>query len=230
MNILLVDDQVHIREMIEIYLKNEGYEVDHANNGLEGYEMLKKQHYDFLILDLMMPVMTGEELVMKLRGEGNTIPIIILSAKGQDMDRITCLTLGADDYIVKPFNPLEVIARMKAMVRRGQYLQTQQKQSIGNILTYQGLEINKDARTIVFESNPLHATPTEFDILVLLLENQGLVLSGEQIYQRIWKDDYIPSLNTVMVHIRNIRDKVEKATGQKIIQTVWGVGYKIEKV
>lgn len=228
--ILIVDDEKEIRDLVEIYLKNDGYNTIKASDGQEALEVLEKNDVDLIVLDVMMPKLDGIEACMKIREERNT-PIIMLSAKSEDMDKIFGLTTGADDYLTKPFNPLELLARVKSQLRRYIKLNnnvTQKKKD--NIIEIEDLTINIETHQIDISGKEVKLTPIEFDILALLAENRGKVFSIENIYESVWNESFIQSDNTVMVHIRKIREKLEENPRKpKYIKTVWGVGYKIEK-
>ncbi|GKU27151.1 response regulator transcription factor [Clostridium folliculivorans] len=228
--ILIVDDEKEIRDLVEIYLKNDGYDTIKASDGQEALEVLKKSDVDLIILDVMMPKLDGIEACMKIREERNT-PIIMLSAKSEDMDKIFGLTTGADDYLTKPFNPLELLARVKSQLRRYIKLNNnviQKKKD--NVIEIEDLTINIETHQIDINGKEVKLTPIEFDILALLAENRGKVFSIENIYESVWNESFIQSDNTVMVHIRKIREKLEENPRKpKYIKTVWGVGYKIEK-
>ncbi|SFI69208.1 MULTISPECIES: response regulator transcription factor [unclassified Bacillus (in: firmicutes)] len=227
--ILVVDDEKEIRDLITIYLKNEGYKVLQAGDGEEGLELLKKNEVHLIVLDIMMPKIDGIHMCMKVR-EIAEMPIIMLSAKTQDMDKILGLTTGADDYVTKPFNPLELIARIKSQLRRymkmsgGVSMQSENEIEIGD------MKINIATYEVIVANQVVKLTPREFLVLELLARNQGMVLSAEQIYERVWKEQSFQSDNTVMVHIRKIREKIEENPRKpRYIKTVWGVDYKIEK-
>jgi len=226
--ILIVDDEKEIRKLITIYLKNEGYEVLQAGDGEEGLEIVKKRDVHLIVLDIMMPKIDGIHMCMKVR-EIAEMPIIMLSAKTQDMDKILGLTTGADDYVAKPFNPLELIARIKSQLRRymkmsGTSVQDENEIEIGD------MKINIVTRQVIIANKEAKLTPREFEVLELLARNQGMVLNAAQIYERVWKEPAFQSDNTVMVHIRKIREKIEAIPRKpRYIKTVWGVGYKIEK-
>lgn len=225
--ILIVDDEKEIGNLIEIYLKNDGYCVMKAFNGVEALRVLESEHIDLIILDIMMPQMDGIQACMKIREEKN-MPIIMLSAKSQDMDKILGLTSGADDYMTKPFNPLELVARVKSQLRRYTRLNTPRVEKADEI-EVDGLLINTATHEVRIDGKEVRLTPREFDILELLARNKGIVFSVEKIYERIWKEDFLESENTVMVHIRKIREKIEENPRKpQYIKTVWGVGYKIE--
>lgn len=225
--VLIVDDEKEISDLIGIYLKNEGYTVLKASDGLEALEVLKKNEVHLIILDIMMPKMDGIQACMRIREEKN-MPIIMLSAKSQDMDKIMGLSTGADDYVTKPFNPLELIARVKSQLRRYTRLNIPSEKKndeidIGN------LSINVATHEVIVDGKEVKLTPREFDILELLARNKGIVFSIEKIFESVWKEDYYESDNTVMVHIRKIREKIEvNPRKPQYIKTVWGVGYKFE--
>ncbi|WP_294187715.1 response regulator transcription factor [uncultured Clostridium sp.] len=232
--ILIVDDEKEIRDLIDIYLKGENYETLKAENGEEALKLLEENDVDLIILDIMMPKVNGIEACLKIR-EQREMPIIMLSAKSEDMDKILGLNTGADDYLTKPFNPLELVARVKSQLRRYKrfnrltsQLEMENKQE--NILEIDELIVNLETHEIFKEGKEIKLTPTEFDILVLLGENRGKVFSIENIYNSVWKQDFMQSDNTVMVHIRKVREKIEEdPRNPKYIKTVWGVGYKIDR-
>lgn len=225
--ILIVDDEKEIRDLIEIYLKNEGYTVLHAEHGEEALQIIKKKEVDLIILDVMMPQLDGIETCMKLREE-KSMPIIMLSAKSQDIDKITGLSIGADDYVTKPFNPLEVVARVKSQLRR-YYKLNHQSEEKANEIEIDELVIRIDTHQVLVRGIEVKLTPREFDILELLANSPGRVYSIEQIYEKVWKDSFFQSDNTVMVHIRKLREKIEvNPSKPRYIKTVWGVGYKLE--
>ena len=226
--ILIVDDEKEIRNLIAIYLKNEGYDILEASDGEEGLSLLKKHKVHLIVLDLMMPNVDGIEMCMKVR-EIAEMPIIMLSAKSQDMDKIVGLSIGADDYVTKPFNPLELIARIKSQLRR--YIKMDRLDSMNESEIEIGdLRINTDTHEVIVNNEKVKLTPREFSILELLARNQGIVMNAEQIYEKVWKEEAIQSENTVMVHIRKIRERIEtNPRNPQYIKTVWGVGYKIEK-
>lgn len=227
--ILLVDDEKEIIELIEIYLKNEGYELLKAPNGLAALELLQNHKVDLIILDVMMPKMDGIQACMKIREQNNT-PIIMLSAKSQDIDKIAGLSIGADDYVTKPFNPLVLIARVKSQLRRYKQFNTA-RPADENEIQIDDLIINFATHSVTVDDVPVKLTPREFAILKLLAVNRGIVLSMEKIYQDVWNEPFMESKNTVMVHIRKIREKIEKdSQNPKFIKTVWGIGYKMESL
>lgn len=226
--ILVVDDEKDIREIIEIYLMNEGYNIVLACDGIEALEKLKKEKIDLIILDIMMPKLDGIRTCLKIREE-KKMPIIMLSAKSDDSDKILGLNIGADDYIIKPFNPLELVARVKSQLRRITSF-SEVKEVNNEEICIDGLRINKANREVYVDDRNVRLTPREFDILELLASNRGRVLSTEQIYEKVWNEPFYNSENTVAVHIRNIREKIEiNPKEPKYIKLVWGVGYKIEK-
>lgn len=229
MSILIVDDEKEIADLIEVILKNEGYEVKKFyDSKLALLETEKNKNIDLAILDVMMPGMDGFSLCAKIR-ETYTYPIIMLTARVEDVDKITGLSIGADDYVTKPFNPLELLARVKAQIRRYKRYSVMGQPS-AELFESGGLLINRREHTVTLFEEPVILTPTEFEILWLLCENAGNVVSSEEIFETVWKEDYLDSNNTVMVHIRRIRDKLkEPPRNPKIIKTVWGVGYKVEK-
>jgi DNA-binding response OmpR family regulator len=225
-HILIVDDDKEIRHLISVYLENEGLETSQAKNALEALGKLEVQAFDLIILDIMMPEMDGIEACMKIREEQH-MPIIMLSAKSEDMDKIQGLTSGADDYMSKPFNPLELIARVKSHLRRYKKYNTE-SEADKNVIVIGSLEINTDTRLVYEGGKEIRLTPKEFDILELLARNKGIVMSVSKIYESVWKEDLLKSDNTVMVHITKIREKIEEDPKHPIyIKTIWGVGYKI---
>jgi DNA-binding response OmpR family regulator len=227
--ILIVDDEKEIAELIQIYLQNEGYETELAHNGEEALERFASSTFHAVVLDIMMPKLDGLEVCRRLRRD-QTVPILMLSAKAEDMDKIMGLMTGADDYMVKPFNPLELVTRIKSLLRRSfQYNTTPTAdKSSEHTLQIGPLKIDKSTHGVLVNGQPLHLTSTEFNILHLLASHPGRVFSAEDIFQHVWKEKYFESNNTVMVHISKLRDKLEQEAGDKLIVTVWGVGYKIE--
>ena len=226
MNILVCDDDKEIVEAIEIYLQQEGYHVLKAYDGEQALDMLKKNEVHLLIIDVMMPKLDGIRATLKIREE-SSIPIIILSAKSEDSDKILGLNIGADDYVTKPFNPLELVARVKSQLRR--YTQLSNV-SESNDTVYQvgGLMINDDLKEVTVDGELVKLTPIEYNILLLLVKNQGKVFSIEQIYENIWNEDAINADNTVAVHIRHIREKIEEKPSSPVsLVTVKGIGYKL---
>lgn len=232
--ILIVDDEKEIRDLVDIYLKGEGYETLKAENGEEALNLLEKEKVDLIILDIMMPKVNGIEACLKIREE-REMPIIMLSAKSEDMDKILGLNTGADDYLTKPFNPLELVARVKSQLRRYKKFNknSNEENTISNsenILEVEDIIINLETHEVFKDGVEIKLTPTEFDILVLLAENRGKVFSIENIYNSVWKQEFMQSDNTVMVHIRKVREKIEEDPRKpKYIKTVWGVGYKIDR-
>lgn len=228
-NILVCDDDREIVEAIEIYLSQEGYNVIKAYDGLEAIEILKKEDVQLLLIDVMMPKLDGLRATLKIR-EKSGIPIIILSAKTEDSDKVIGLDVGADDYITKPFNPLELIARVKSQLRRYTKLGTMAGQK-SNVYTVGGLEVNDDSKEVTVDGESVKLTPYEYKILLLLVKNQGRVFTIEQIYENVWEEEAIAADNTVAVHIRHIREKIEiNPKEPRYLKVVWGVGYKIEKM
>ncbi|MFF1994943.1 response regulator transcription factor [Bacillus mycoides] len=224
--ILIVDDDKEIRNLISVYLENEGLKTQKAEDAIEALELLEEKRFDLIILDVMMPNMDGIEACMKIREERN-MPIIMLSAKSEDIDKIQGLASGADDYLSKPFNPLELIARVKSQLRRFKKYNTNTDND-KSVLEIGDLTVNTDTRQIWIRGTEVRLTPKEFDILELLARNKGIVLSVAKIYEAVWKDAFYKSDNTVMVHITKIRDKIEADSKHPIyIKTVWGIGYKI---
>lgn len=227
-SILVVDDEKDIRDVIEIYLINDGFEVITAFDGLDALEKLKKNNIDLIILDIMMPKLDGIRTCMKIR-EDKKLPIIMLSAKSEDSDKILGLNIGADDYVVKPFNPLELVARVKSQIRRNISFNEPREENSDEICL-DGLLINTATREVFVDDKFVRLTPREFDILTVLASNMGRVLSTEQIYEKVWDEPFFNSDNTVAVHIRNIREKIEiNPKEPKYIKLVWGIGYKIDK-
>lgn len=229
-NILVCGDDKEIVDAIDIYLSQEGYHILKAYDGLQAIEIMKKEEVHLILLDIMMPNLDGIRATRKIR-ETSSVPIIMLSAKSEDVDKILGLNIGADDYITKPFNPLELIARVKSQLRR--YTQ------LGNLATEEkeavyvcgGLVVNDDLKTVTVDGEPVKLTPIEYNILVLLIKNQGKVFSIEQIYENIWNEEAIGADNTVAVHIRHIREKIEiNPREPRYLKVVWGIGYKIEKM
>ena len=229
--ILVCDDDKAIVEAIDIYLTQEGHHILKAYDGEEAIQILNNNPVDLLIIDIMMPKLDGIRATLKIR-EKNVLPIIILSAKSEDADKILGLNVGADDYVTKPFNPLELVARVKSQLRR--YTQLNPNRNTGqaakNEINIKGLSINKDNHKVVVYGEEIKLTPIEFDILYLLASNPGRVFSTDEIFEKVWNEKVYEANNTVMVHIRRLRGKMKEDTRQnKIITTVWGVGYKIEK-
>lgn len=228
--VLVCDDDKEIAEAIDIYLTQEGYEVFKAYDGQEALEVLKKESVDLLVIDVMMPRLDGIRATLKIREENN-IPIIILSAKSEDADKILGLNVGADDYVTKPFNPLELVARVKSQLRRYTQLGSTAQPAGEKIYATGGLMINDDLKEVTVDGEPVKLTPIEYNILLLLVRNQGKVFSIDQIYENIWNEDAIGVDNTVAVHIRHIREKIEiNPKEPRYLKVVWGVGYKVEKL
>ncbi|MFR2764412.1 MAG: response regulator transcription factor [Clostridium sp.] len=230
-NILVVDDEQEIADLVEIYLVSDGYKVFKASNAQDGLDILDKEDIHLCLLDIMMPGMNGLEMCKKIR-ETNNIPIIMLSAKSTDLDKILGLGTGADDYVVKPFNPLELTARVKSQLRRYTQLNPNSNvhETVKNEISIRGLTINKDNHKVTMYDEEVKLTPIEFDILYLLASNPGKVFSTDEIFEKVWNEKVYEANNTVMVHIRRLRGKMKEDERQdKIITTVWGVGYKIEK-
>lgn len=227
--ILVCDDDKEIVEAIEIYLTQEGYEVLKAYDGMEALKVLESEHVDLLVIDVMMPKLDGIRATLKIREENN-MPIIILSAKSEDADKILGLNIGADDYVTKPFNPLELIARVKSQIRRYTKLGSTVDTAQESVYTVGGLSVNDDLKEVTVDGEPVKLTPLEYSILLLLVKNQGKVFSISQIYEDIWNEDAIGVDNTVAVHIRHIREKIEiNPKEPRYLKVEWGVGYKIEK-
>lgn len=230
MSILVVDDDKEIADLVEIHLVSDGYQVFKANNAKEGMAILEKQDIKLVILDIMMPGVDGLNMCKNIR-ETSTIPIIMLSAKSSDLDKIIGLSTGADDYVIKPFNPLELTARVKSQLRRyTQFNPNSSENTIGKEIHLENLIINKENHKVIAYDKDVKLTPIEFDILYLLATNPGRVFSTDEIFERVWNEKMYEANNTVMVHIRRLREKIEMdSRNAQIIKTVWGVGYKIEK-
>ncbi|MGO4497767.1 response regulator transcription factor [Paenibacillus sp. 2RAB27] len=228
--VLVVDDDIDIQEAIEIYLRGEGMEVSKANNGLEALLLLEEKEFHLIILDIMMPKMDGIQATFKIREKCN-VPILMLSAKTEDMDKIMGLNVGADDYLTKPFNPLELIARVKSQLRRYTTLGPFGTEKTANEeLSVRGLVLNPVTKEVTVDGEEVRMTPTEFKILELLMVNKGRVFSIDDIYEKVWKDPAFNAENTVAVHVRRIREKIEiNPKDPKYLKVVWGVGYKMEK-
>ena len=232
-HILIVEDDKEILDGVGIYMKNQGYEVFKAQNGLEGLKILEKEEIHLAIIDIMMPIMDGITMTMKLR-EHYDFPVIMLSAKSEEIDKVTGLNIGADDYVTKPFAPMELMARVHSQLRRySRYLKLaagkRKEESGEHFYAVGGLELNEDTVEVTVDGNPVTLTPLEFKILALLMRNPGRVFSPDEIYERILNEKPIGT-ETIMVHIRNIRTKIEvNPKNPKYLKVVWGVGYKIEK-
>lgn len=226
-HILIVEDDKEIREGVEIYLRSQGYEVFQAADGVEGLKVLEWEEIHLAIVDIMMPRMDGIQMTMKLR-EKYDFPVIMLSAKSEEVDKITGLNLGADDYVTKPFTPMELMARVNSQLRR--YRKFMEKLEVKeNVHVIGGLEINEETVEVTVDGKPVKLTPIEYKILLLLAKNPGRVFSAEEIYERVWQEKAVGT-DTVMVHVRNIREKIElDPKNPKYLKVVWGVGYKIEK-
>ncbi len=227
--VLVVDDEKEIAELIEIYLSNEGYRVLKGYDATEAERILAENTVHLIILDIMMPGKDGMTLCRELRRHSG-VPVLMLSARSQEIDKIMGLTTGADDYLTKPFNPLELVARVKALLRRYLYLnRLRQETQDDSMISIRGLTIDRNSHKVTVYGSEVSLTPTEFEILYLLMKNKGIVLSAEEIFERVWRERYYESNNTVMVHIRKIREKIEENPSKpEFIKTVWGVGYKIE--
>ncbi|PWL51945.1 MAG: DNA-binding response regulator [Clostridium cadaveris] len=229
-NILVVEDEKEIADALEIYLSNQGYKVFKGYDGLEGLEIISKEEIHLAIIDIMMPRMNRITLTMKLR-EHHDFPVIMLSAKSEEIDKIMGLNIGADDYVTKPFNPMELLARVNSQLRRySKFLNIiSGKKENKSTFTIGGLELNEDTKEVSLDGNLIKVTPIEFKILHLLMRNPGRVFSAEEIYESVWNEQAI-NTDTVMVHVRNIREKIEiNPKNPKYLKVVWGVGYKIEK-
>lgn len=228
-NVLVCDDDKEIVEAIEIYLTQEGYRVLKAYDGEQAIKLLETEDVNLLLLDVMMPKLDGIRATMKIR-EKHSIPIIILSAKSEDVDKILGLNVGADDYVTKPFNPLELLARVKSQLRRYTQLGGAAKATEENVYEAGGLVLNDDLKQVTVDGEIVKLTPIEFKILRLMMKNQGRVFSISQIYESIWNEEAIGADNTVAVHIRHIREKIEiNPKEPRYLKVVWGIGYKIEK-
>lgn len=228
MNILVCDDEKEIVEAIEIYLVNEGYHVFKAYDGVEALQVLEQQEIHLVIMDIMMPNMDGIRTTMKLRQQAN-IPVIMLSAKSEDGDKILGLNSGADDYLTKPFNPLELVARVKSQLRR--YTSLGSMENIQGVLSTGGLMLDDLKKQVTVDGEPVKLTPMEYRILRYLMQNMERVLSTTQIYETVWDEQAVGAENTIAVHIRRIREKIEiNPKDPKYLKVVWGIGYKIEKI
>ena len=228
--ILVCDDDKDIVEAIDIYLTQEGYEVLKAYDGDEAIKVLKRNEVDLLIMDVMMPRLDGIRATLKVR-ENMSLPIIILSAKSEDADKILGLNIGADDYMTKPFNPLELVARVKSQLRRYTQLGSTARSDNQSEFRTGGLVIRDDLKEVTVDGEKVKLTPIEYNILLLLVKNQGKVFSINQIYENIWNEEAIGADNTVAVHIRHIREKIEiNPKEPRYLKVVWGVGYKVEKI
>ena len=227
-HILVVDDETAIADLVEVYLKNEGFTIHKFYNASDALACVRMTCLDLAVLDVMLPDMDGFTLCQRIR-EDHLFPIIMLTAKVEDMDKIMGLTLGADDYITKPFNPLELVARVKSQLRRYTQLGNAAEND-ASVYTVGGLSINDDLKEVTVDGETVKLTPIEYNILLLLVKNQGKVFSINQIYESIWNEDAIGADNTVAVHIRHIREKIEiNPKEPRYLKVVWGVGYKIDK-
>lgn len=227
--ILVCDDDKEIVDAIDIYLTGEGFHILKAYDGFEALKILETEHADLMIIDVMMPGLDGIRTTLKVR-ETSSIPIIILSAKSEDSDKILGLNIGADDYLSKPFNPLELVARVKSQLRRYTQLGNLSQSNNENVYKCGGLTINDDTKEVFVDDEPIKLTPIEYNILLLLTKNAGKVFSIDEIYKQIWNEEAIGADNTVAVHIRHIREKIEiNPREPRYLKVVWGVGYKIEK-
>lgn len=229
-NILVVDDEKEIAELIEIHLMSQDYNVTKAKNGVEALKLLDENHFDLVLLDVMMPKMDGKETLKRIREKFN-VPVIMVTAKTSEKDKVEGLTLGADDYVTKPIKPLELIARVKAQLRRFTVLNPNKVETEEpNEISIRNLYVNKVTHEVKVDDEQIKLTKIEFDILYLLAKNPNKVFSTEEIFENVWKEKNFDATNNVMVHIRRLRNKLKEETREeKIITTVWGVGYKIEK-
>lgn len=232
MNILVCDDEKDIVEALNIYLSSEGYTIFKAYNGKEALDVMSKEEIHLVLLDVMMPVMDGITAMAKIR-ELSNVPIIMLTAKSQDTDKVLGLNVGADDYVTKPFNPIELIARVKSQLRRYMTLGSKNTKDIAatsNIISFAGIELDDDAKTVSVDGKQVNLTPTEFQILKLFMEHPGKVFSPKDIYRRVWDDAPLGAEGTVAVHIRHLREKVEiNPSEPRYLKVVWGQGYKLEE-
>ncbi len=229
-HILIVEDDKEIREGIEIYLRNQGYVVYQASDGIEGLEQIEKEEIHLAIVDVMMPKMDGITMMMRVREKGYEFPVIMLSAKSEEVDKIMGLNMGADDYVTKPFTTMELLARVNSQLRRyGRFLEMLGRSENDKVYIIGGLELNEETVEVFVDGKQVKLTPLEFKILLLLMKNPGRVFSAEEIYERVWNEQAI-NTDTIMVHIRKIREKIEVNPREpKYLKVVWGVGYKIEK-
>ena len=226
-HVLIVEDDKEIREGVEIYLRSQGYEVYQAADGVEGLEIINREVIHLAIVDIMMPRMDGITMTMQLRKDYD-FPVIMFSAKSEEMDKIMGLNIGADDYVTKPFTPMELLARVNSQLRRYKMFLNKLEQK-ENVHVIGGLEINEDTVEVTVDGKPVKLTPMEYKILLLLMKNPGRVFSAEEIYERVWNERAV-NTDTIMVHVRNIREKIEiNPKDPKYLKVVWGVGYKIEK-
>ena len=228
-HILVCDDDKEIVEAIDIYLQQEGYTIHKAYDGMQALRVLENEKIDLILMDVMMPKLDGIRATLKIR-ENHHIPIIILSAKSEDGDKVLGLNIGTDDYVTKPFSPLELVARVKSQLRRYTQFGSNTKTSSDTIYGTGGLEVNDDTKIVTVDGEEIKLTPIEYKILLLLVKNQGRVFSTNQIYESIWDEEAIGADNTVAVHIRHIREKIEiNPKEPRYLKVVWGIGYKIEK-
>lgn len=232
-NILICEDEADIRAALKVYLSGENYKIFEAKNGKEALDTVEKEDIHLLLMDIMMPVLDGISALTKLRENNNNIPVILLTSKSQDTDKIVGLNAGADDYITKPFNPVEVIARVKSQLRRYMHLggnNESQEKSGASVLRNGGLELDNDAKTVTLDGEPVNLTPTEMMLLRFFMENTDKVFSPKEIYRKVWNDDPFGAENTVTVHIRHLREKIEIDPAKPdYLKVVWGHGYKMEK-
>ena len=227
-NILVVDDESEIVDLVSVYLRGEGFQVFPCTSGTEALAVVAREKLDMAVLDVMLPDISGMSLCAEIR-RNHQFPILMLTARGEDMDKITGLTIGADDYITKPFNPLELVARVKAQLRRYTRYNGTEKPPTGDVIDFNGLVINRSTHECTLYDQELNLTPIEFDILWMLCENRGQVISAERLFETVWGEKYLDRNNTVMVHIRRLREKMgEPSRDPRFIKTVWGVGYKID--
>ena len=228
-HILVVDDEPEIADLVEVYLQSEGCTVTKCYTGAQALERIRTEKLDLAVLDVMLPDVSGFTLCGEIRKDHH-FPVIMLTAKAEDMDKITGLTIGADDYITKPFNPLELVARVKAQLRRcTRYNEAEKSAAAGDVIDFNGLVINRGTHECQLYDKSLGLTPIEFDILWMLCENRGQVISAERLFETVWGEKYLDRNNTVMVHIRRLREKMgEPSRNPRFIKTVWGVGYKID--
>lgn len=228
-NVLVVDDEREIADLVELYLKNEGYTVHKFYNGTDALKCINTVELDMAILDIMLPDIDGFKICQKIR-KSYFFPIVMLTAKVEDMDKIKGLTMGADDYITKPFNPLELVARVRTQLRRYKRYNSAEKEILKDECEVRGLYINRDTYTVTLYEKKVFLTPIEFSILWYLCEHMGKVVSSEELFEAVWKEKYLENNNTVMVHMARLREKLkEPPRNPKFIKTVWGVGYQIEK-
>jgi two-component system response regulator ResD len=222
-SILIVDDEIEMRQLLRIYLQQENYDVEEASNGKEAYEKILNNDYNLMILDVMMPILDGWETIKQVR-KVSDIPTILLTAKGTVQDKVTGFTIGADDYLVKPFDEEELMVRVKALLRR-----TQKESEKDEILKYQGIIINLSARRVTYQDNKINLTQTEFDLLEVLIQHRGNVLSREQLVELIWGIEFTGEDRTIDSHIKNLREKLfASGINKLLVKTVWGIGYKVE--